>query len=54
MKGRKLDGQATVELPYLRVANVQSGRCLDLSEMKTITVPVNETASIALSTTTSC
>ena len=41
MKGRKFNGQATVELPYLRVANVQAGY-LDLSEMKTIAVPVSE------------
>ncbi len=31
----------TVELPYLRVANVQDGH-LDLSEMKTITIPKAE------------
>jgi type I restriction enzyme M protein len=31
----------TVELPYLRVANVQDGR-LDLSEMKTIVIPKAE------------
>ena len=41
MKGRKLNGQATVELPYLRVANVQAG-FLDLSEMKSIPVPICE------------
>jgi type I restriction enzyme S subunit len=35
-KGRQLNGRPTVELPYLRVANVQAGR-LDLSEIKTIT-----------------
>jgi hypothetical protein len=34
-KGRNLDGSEIVELPYLRVANVQDGR-LDLTEMKTI------------------
>jgi len=34
-KGRKLGEVETVSLPYLRVANVQSGR-LDLAEMKTI------------------
>jgi type I restriction enzyme S subunit len=34
-KGRNLDGSQVVELPYLRVANVQDGR-LDLTEMKTI------------------
>lgn len=36
-KGRKLDGKETIDLPYLRVANVQEGY-LDLSEMKTIKV----------------
>jgi type I restriction enzyme S subunit len=39
-KGRKLDDADTVEVPYLRVANVQDGH-LDLSEMKTI--PIRET-----------
>jgi type I restriction enzyme S subunit len=34
-KGRDLEGSEVVELPYLRVANVQDGR-LDLTEMKTI------------------
>jgi type I restriction enzyme S subunit len=34
-KGRNLDGSEIVDLPYLRVANVQDGR-LDLTEMKTI------------------
>ncbi len=46
-KGRKLNGVATVTLPYLRVANVQSGY-LDLSEMKTITVREVERARFAL------
>ncbi len=36
-KGRKLQGKETVEVPYLRVANVQDGY-LDLSEIKTIEV----------------
>ena len=36
-KGRKLHGRETVEVPYLRVANVQDG-FLDLSEVKTIEV----------------
>lgn len=36
-KGRKLRGRDTVEVPYLRVANVQDG-FLDLAEMKTIEV----------------
>jgi type I restriction enzyme S subunit len=34
-KGRQFNGQATLMLPYLRVANVQDGR-LDLSEIKTV------------------
>jgi len=36
-KGRKLHGEKTVVVPYLRVANVQDGY-LDLSEVKTIEV----------------
>ncbi len=36
-KGRKLGDRDTVEVPYLRVANVQDG-FLDLTEMKTIEV----------------
>jgi type I restriction enzyme, S subunit len=40
-KGRQLDGQDMVTLPYLRVANVQAG-FLDLREMKTITIKTNE------------
>ena len=40
-KGRKFIGKETVDLPYLRVANVQSGY-LDLTEMKTITIQVKE------------
>jgi type I restriction enzyme S subunit len=39
--GRNLIGDNTVELPYLRVANVQDGY-LDLKEMKTIRVPKHE------------
>jgi type I restriction enzyme, S subunit len=35
--GRKLDSKSLVELPYLRVANVQDGY-LDLSEIKTVEV----------------
>ena len=42
-KGRNLAGQKTIELPYLRVANVQRGY-LDLSMMKTILIPENELA----------
>ena len=40
-KGREYDSIPTVELPYLRVANVQDG-FLDLLEMKTITVALDE------------
>lgn len=36
-KGRKLEGEKTVEFPYLRVANVQDGY-LDLEEIKTIRI----------------
>ena len=38
--GKSYEGPNTVELPYLRVANVQDG-FLDLSEMKLIRVPKN-------------
>jgi type I restriction enzyme S subunit len=34
-KGRKFNGRQPIEVPYLRVANVQAGH-LDLSEIKTI------------------
>lgn len=40
-KGRDLSGTETIELPYLRVANVQNGY-LDLSEIKTIMLRVDE------------
>ena len=40
-KGRNLEGQDTIELPYLRVANVQNGY-LDLSEIKTIVLKQTE------------
>src|SRR5215475_8553532 len=40
-KGRNLAGRQTIELPYLRVANVQRGY-LDLSAMKTIYIPEDE------------
>lgn len=40
-KGRKLDGQDTLRLPYLRVANVQNGY-LNLSEMKSIELKPSE------------
>lgn len=41
MKGRPSDGREAVDLPYLRVANVQDGY-LDLSEIKSIPVPKDE------------
>jgi type I restriction enzyme S subunit len=40
-KGRKVDPEEAIELPYLRVANVQDGY-LDLAEMKTITIRKKE------------
>ena len=40
-KGRKLSGELTLTLPYLRVANVQSG-FLDLADIKTITIRERE------------
>ena len=40
-KGRKIEESECIELPYLRVANVQDGY-LDLSEMKTIKLRINE------------
>ena len=40
-KGRDLACYDTIELPYLRVANVQDG-FLDLSEMKTIELKIDE------------
>ena len=40
-KGRHFKDRKTVELPYLRVANVQAGY-LDLNEIKTITIAENE------------
>ncbi|MGH8017786.1 MAG: restriction endonuclease subunit S, partial [Opitutaceae bacterium] len=46
-KGRRLDGKKTVEVPYLRVANVQAG-FLDLSEIKTIEALPSEIAELAL------
>lgn len=36
-KGKKFNGKTTIEVPYLRVANVQDG-FLDISEVKTIKV----------------
>lgn len=46
-KGRKIDPKDAVELPYLRVANVQDGY-LDLTEMKTITIRKDEESRYAL------
>jgi type I restriction enzyme S subunit len=40
-KGRKIDEHEALILPYLRVANVQSGY-LDLTEMKTVTIHSKE------------
>ncbi|RYG14265.1 MAG: restriction endonuclease subunit S, partial [Chitinophagaceae bacterium] len=40
-KGRKLIDVETIEVPYLRVANVQAGR-LDLTEIKTIEIKKTE------------
>ena len=39
--GKDVAGQKTVDLPYLRVANVQDGQ-LDLTTVKTVRVPVDE------------
>jgi len=46
-KGRKVDPEDAIELPYLRVANVQDGY-LDLSEMKNITIRKKERERFAL------
>jgi type I restriction enzyme, S subunit len=46
-KGRRLNGRKTVELPYLRVANVQAGY-LDLKEIKTITALPSDLESLIL------
>lgn len=40
-KGKDNEGQTTVEVPYLRVANVQDGY-LDLTEIATIEIPEND------------
>jgi len=45
--GKSYEGPDTVELPYLRVANVQDGY-LDLSEIKSIRVPQNHLEKYAL------
>lgn len=46
-KGRKFNGRSPVEVPYLRVANVQAGN-LDLSEIKTIQTLPEEVQELAL------
>lgn len=46
-KGRKFNGRLPVEVPYLRVANVQAGH-LDLSEIKTIQALPAEVEELAL------
>lgn len=48
-KGRKLEGREVVELPYLRVANVQDGY-LDLDVIKQIPIPVEEVEKYRLQT----
>ncbi len=40
-KGRKLEGKFTIDVPYMRVANVQDG-FIDLREIKTIKATVND------------
>ena len=45
--GKDVAGQKTVNLPYLRVANVQDGH-LDLTTVKTVRVPVGEVAKFRL------
>src|SRR5260370_36788052 len=45
--GTDVSGHKSVELPYLRVANVQDGR-LDLSIIKTVRVRVDEVESYSL------
>ena len=47
--GKDLTGQPTVELPYLRVANVQSG-FLNLDEIKTVRVRPDEVDNFKLET----
>ncbi|MGB8648048.1 MAG: restriction endonuclease subunit S [Anaerolineae bacterium] len=46
-KGRKFNGQRTVNVPYLRVANVQDGY-LDLSEIKYIEALSSEVEALTL------
>lgn len=45
--GKKYEGIGTIELPYLRVANVQDGY-LDLSEIKTIRIPIGQVSTYVL------
>jgi type I restriction enzyme S subunit len=45
--GRDLEGSPTVELPYLRVENVQDG-FLDLAEIKTVRIRPNEVERFSL------
>jgi type I restriction enzyme S subunit len=40
-KGKDLEGIETVDVPYLRVANVQDGY-LDLDEVHLLSVPIFE------------
>jgi type I restriction enzyme S subunit len=46
-KGRRIEGRAMIEVPYLRVANVQDG-FLDLNEIKTIEIMASEREKYAL------
>jgi type I restriction enzyme S subunit len=46
-KGRNLNGRIAVQVPYLRVANVQAG-FLDLTEVKTIPALPSEVEALAL------
>lgn len=46
-KGRKFNGAETVDVPYIRVANVQDGR-LNLADVKTISIRPDEVAKYAL------
>lgn len=46
-KGRKFNGQKPIEVPYLRVANVQAGH-IDLGEIKTILALPEEVEQLAL------
>ena len=45
--GKYVAGKKTVDLPYLRVANVQDGH-LDLTTVKTVRVPIGEVAKFRL------